>query len=257
MTIVIGINSLSSSQYAAYTNHIQLFYRLGIWAGKNGHKICLVNPSRMSIDRMRNLCAKTALEVNADYLLFIDDDVIVPTDFIEKLIEADADIVAGDVIIRGWPFDHMCFLGDKKALYPIQNMNDEILGQGKFVIDVGAVGFSLCLIKTDLIRKIPQPWFITGVNNTEDIYFCLKVREFFPETTIRVDTSIQCGHILWNEIISKDNKEAYMEYCMKNDKDLQWPIIRQKESDTQPSGDRGELYLNEVKGLFAKEGETL
>ena len=248
MTIVIGINSLTNTVYEAYSNHIQLFYRLGHWAAKNDHKICLVNPARMGIDRMRNLCAKTALEVNADYLLFIDDDVLVPTDFIDKLLECDADIVAGDVIIRGFPFNHMAFIGDKNGLLPIENLNREIKKQGiGQVLNVGAVGFSLCLIKVDIIRRIGQPWFITGQTNTEDIYFCLKAKEFIPELTIKLDTRVQCGHILWNEVINTSNKANYKKYYKANNTEA-----TKTTKKSNKSGDRGVDYLKSIKEITSK-----
>src|ERR1035437_9862470 len=107
--IVIGINSLIATTQPAYANHIQLFYRLG----RSYPKIdfCLVNPPRMSIDRMRNLTATTALDIEASHLLFIDDDVLIPQpfDFLNKLLACKAPIAAGDVIVRGWPFMHMLF----------------------------------------------------------------------------------------------------------------------------------------------------
>lgn len=254
MKFVIGINSLTNTSYEAYTNHIQLFYRLGHWAAKNGHEICLVNPARSSIDRMRNLCAKTALEIDADYLLFIDDDVLVPTDFIERLLECDADIVAGDVIIRGYPFDHMAFTGGEKGLFPISDLDKEIKKQDRgTIIKVGAVGFSLCLIKVSVIRKVGQPWFITGLNNTEDIYFCLKAKEFIPDLDIKLDTRVQCGHILWNEVISRDNKKEYTKYFKTQNLAAK---VEKKTKKKSRSGDRESEYLNEVKKI-TESGEPI
>jgi hypothetical protein len=231
--IVVGINSLCNTSYAAYTNHIQLFYNLG--RKYNNLDICLWNPQRMSIDRMRNSAADTALDIEADYLLFIDDDVIIPHpfDFLEKLIACDADIACGDVLIRGYPFNHMIFRynKDKTGLVPMPKIPKK-LGP----IPVDAVGFSLCLIRTEVLRQIPRPWFVTGISNTEDIYFCLKVRDKFPDARIICDTSIRCGHILWNEIIESGNKKAYTKY---------WEETNGKpQEDPQ---DRGNSYYNIVR----------
>jgi hypothetical protein len=231
--IVVGINSLVNSQYAAYSNHIQTFYRLG----RNYPNIdfILVNPCRMSIDRMRGLASKTAMEAEARYLLFIDDDVLIPHpfDFLDKLIACDADIACGDVLIRGYPFNHMIFRYNKKKDGLLQMPNvPKKLGP----ISVDAVGFSLCLIKTELLRQVPQPHFITGVTNTEDIYFCLKVREKLPEAKIICDTSIQCGHILWTEAIDALNKPAYKRYHEK--------LFGKPEKETI---DRGQAYYNLVR----------
>ena len=253
MKIVIGINSLSVSSYPAYSNHIGLFYRLGYWAAKGGHEICLVNPARMSIDRMRNLCAKTALQIQADYLLFIDDDVLIPADqLMDRLIKADADIIAGDVIIRGYPFNHMAFIGDKTSLVPIANIEKEIEKQGKNILDVGAVGFSLCLIKREVLEKVSQPWFITGLNNTEDISFCLKAKEFIPDLKIKLHTEVQCGHILWEEIITRSNKKDYTIYMESQNPALVEDRLKQEVAKLNPSGDRGNLYLQEMNETLSK-----
>lgn len=214
--IVVGINSLVSTTQPAYSNHIQFFFRLG----RNYPEIefILVNPSRMGIDRMRNLCARTALEYNADYILFLDDDVLVPFDNLRYLLEANADIVAGDVLIRGYPFNHMAFryplIADRfdlegKNLKAIEKWRPEEIGGS---VDVDAVGFSLCLIKTSLLKKVPEPWFLTGPRNTEDIYFCVKAKLYDSRTTIKLCTNVICAHILWAETISSENRAEYCKY---------------------------------------------
>ena len=236
--VVVGINSLGSSQYPSYSNHIQVFYRLG--RSYPNIDFCLVNPNRMSIDRMRNLAAETALDIEAKYLLFLDDDVLVPQpfDFLKKFMDSDADIIAADVLIRGYPFNHMLFRWDK-ARRGLNQM--KTLPKQRGLIDVDAVGFSLCAIKVDLLRKMPKPYFITGLTNTEDIYFCLNARKFHPETTIMADTSIICGHILWPEVIDSYNKKNYKTYFKK-----QFNPQEEKKS----SGDRGLEYYNIVKAGF-------
>ena len=210
--IVVGINSLVSTTQPAYSNHIQLFYRLG--RSYPHIDFCLVNPPRMSIDKMRNLCAETAMQIEASHLLFIDDDVLIPHpfDFLDKLLKCTAGIAAANVIIRGWPFNHMFFVhpkGDKGKLDFVKDIPKEYRGK---VMPVDAVGFSCCLIEVALLKKLNKPYFITGPNNTEDIYFCMKVRDKFPSERILVDTSIECGHILSAEVIDESNLKNYRKY---------------------------------------------
>lgn len=210
--IIVGTNTLTSSYYECYTNHCQFWFRLG---RKYPDIDFIVNhPHRMSIDRMRNSTAKIAIEADCEYLLFIDDDVLIPpNDTLERLLNCNADIAAGNVIIRGYPFDYMVFREtwvERSLTAPVTLK--AIKKSGKGVEDVDAVGFSCCLIKVSLLRKIPPPWFVTGPNFTEDIYFCCKARELFPETTIKVDWDLVCGHILWPEPIRHDVREEYKKY---------------------------------------------
>jgi len=210
MKIVIGINSLTESQWPAYNSHLGLFYRLG---REQGFEIELVNPSRYGIDKMRNMAATLTVQQKFDYLFFLDDDVVPTPDSLKQLIALDADIAAGAVIIRGYPFDYMTFkYVDKEKTRLIADSDYE---DGETVVDRDAVGFSLCLIKRELLEQIPSPYFITGENHTEDVYFCLKARDYVPSCTIKVDTLLSPGHILWPEVLSRYNKKLYKEYYEK------------------------------------------
>lgn len=249
LKIVIGINSLVSTVHAAYGNHINLFYRLG--RSYSDIDFILVNPPRMSIDTMRNLTARVALEQNADYVWFIDDDVIIPVDppysVLRKLIAANVDAVSADVIIRGYPFEHMLFKhpeNDPDGLVTIKDLPPPDSPERGF-LKLDALGFSCTLIKTEVFRKMSRPFFVTGINNTEDIYFFVRLRERCPETTIAADTSVICGHILWNEIISSDNKELYKKYFEE-----QYKPEKKPESEEGGGGDRGTTYLKIVRGTL-------
>jgi hypothetical protein len=198
----------------------------------------------MSIDRMRNSLAKIAIEGDFDYIAFIDDDVIVPHDMFDKFFAADADIIAGWTLIRGYPFENMFFeFGTERAL----TTNKDQTRDNK-IVDVDAIGFSTALIKVDLLRKIPPPWFVTGPTNTEDIYFCLKARQYVPNCTIKVDKSIETGHILGPEIIGPWNVEDYKKY-----NEAQNPVLLTSGIPyIEKNGDRGQEYLDMVKGPLAE-----
>lgn len=236
MKIVIGVNTLTAIDRIAYSNHCQLWFRLG----RNHPEIDFIfnAPHRMSIDRMRNMTARIALDNNADYIMFLDDDVIVPMDCVKKMIAADKDIVAGWTIIRGYPFNNMFFKyvnGDKTQL----NYYNEVDVSAGPVVDVDAVGFSCVLIKVDLLRKIPQPFFVTGPFNTEDVYFCLKAREFVPDCTISVDTSLETGHVMDTEVVEPRTKGEFRTFYE----------TAYKASQEEPQKDRGDSYLAKVKEL--------
>jgi hypothetical protein len=247
--IVVGTNSLTEAQYPAYTNHCQMWFRFGRSPGYRNYDFIFSNPSRMSIDRMRNMTAKVALETEAEYVLFLDDDVVVPVgDGLAKLIAARADVAAGKIVIRGYPFDWMIFKYQTKkghrGLFSQASLPD------KGVIPVDAVGFSFCLIKTSVFKTIPPPWFITGVSNTEDIYFCIKAKQANPKLKIVCECSVNCGHILWPEIMDINTREAYKKYHEKL-----YPHVKVTESS---SGDRSEDYLKQVKVVeqIAQEEKT-
>lgn len=238
MRIVVGTNSLTESQYPAYTNHCQFWFRLGRSYPEIDFIFC--NPARMSIDRMRNMAAKVALETESDYLLFLDDDVLIdPNHGLRLLFECESDIAAGKVCIRGYPFQYMVFTGKKEdsgGLYPMEKLPKE------GIADCGAVGFSFCLIKTSVLKSMPPPFFVTGVNNTEDIYFCVRAKQANPNIKIAVNCALDCGHILWPEVISTANRDAYKKYFKELNPNCDDPEPKLQE------GDRGSEYLKMVKG---------
>lgn len=247
LRVAIGINSLTESQWPAYNSHLQLFYRLG--RDNPDLELILINPSRLSIDSMRNLTAAITVKEKLDYLLFLDDDVLPPPDCLNRLIAANVDVIAGDVIIRGWPFDHMAFkYGDTQKSYMKAISKYDSIG----LHPVDAVGFSLCLIKRELIEKVDTPYFITGLNHTEDVYFCIKARAVDPNCSIVVDNTIICGHILWPEIISANNKEDYRDYYEKQN-----PEVLTKPNETKFAVERvpdGTTYEAVVKEEMRRRG---
>jgi len=214
MKTLVGINTLTAVEQVAYMSHIHFFYRLG--RNHPDWTFAINTPRRASIDRMRNMSARIAIEQNFDYLMFIDDDVIIPVDAFDRLYEVQKDIVAGWTLIRGYPYENMFFKYDLAKVISgnekltLVNFNDVKRGSG--VIDVDAVGFSCVLIKVDLLRKVSSPWFVTGPYNTEDIYFCIKAKREVPSCTIAVHTDVETAHILGPEVIAPWNREQYMRY---------------------------------------------
>lgn len=247
MKTFIGINTLTAVEQPVYANHLNLFYRLGKHYPND--TFGLFTPRRTGIDRMRNSLAKMAIEQEFDYLAFIDDDVIVPLDLFDKLYAADADIVAGWTIIRGYPYENMFFEFDKNRNL---TTNKDQTRDGK-TIPVDAIGFSTALIKVDLLRKIPPPWFVTGPTNTEDIYFCLKARQYVPDCTIKVDKSIETMHILGPEGIAPWNIKDFKEYFEKQNPD----VLESGIPFIEKNGDRGKDYLEMVKGPLPAHSKIL
>jgi len=228
MLITTLVNTLQAINPYIYSNHIRFF----VYAAKSNPdiKFDFFTPYRMSIDRARNEAAKIALETESDYLLFIDDDVMIPNDTLFRLIESDKDIIAGLVIIRGYPFHNMAFRYDENN--KLINYNDLPLavaceeGHLKYdikcdscrrtplekLVKVDAVGFSCCLIKTDVLRQMEPPWFITGLNHTEDIYFCLETQQYDPKPEIWINTDVSCGHLLNPEPVEWQTRKKMQEF---------------------------------------------
>lgn len=222
--IVVGINTLTHVEQTCYANHSQWWYHQG--KVNTNYQFIFNTPRRMSIDRMRNMTGKIAVENNADYLLFIDDDVVVPIDCLEKLIACDAEIAAGWTLVRGYPFKNMFFkfqdginIRNGNPEKKLDNWQDPITGEDGF-FHVDAIGFSCCLIKVELLKKMGTPYFVTGPFNTEDIYFCMQAKEMFPETKIVVHPDVVTPHAVGVEFVDIYNRDAYRRYFEEMNPDM-------------------------------------
>lgn len=245
MKTLIGVNNLTVVDQMAYANHMQWSFRLGVMKGrmnKDGQEceFALCNPRRMSIDRMRNEAAKIALEGDFDYLLFVDDDVLLPFDFFTRLQSRDKDIVAGVTHIRGYPFYPMIFNftdPEYKNNSYVENYKERADTSGLLKCD--AVGFSCCLIKTSLLRRVLPPFFITSANQTEDVFFCKRAKEQIPDFEVFVDTNILTGHILGPEVIEPNTVDMWKQFEEKR-----FPQL--KENKTKGRADREPEQLMEI-----------
>jgi len=206
----------------------------------------------MSIDRMRNMTAKVAIESGADYILFLDDDVIVPPNKgLQQLFDCEADVAAGKVCVRGYPFDYMSFTKNKKGGV---TMDTKLPKTG--IVDKEAVGFSFALLKTSFMRRMQEPYFVTGINHTEDVYYCLKAKQIDPKCKIRINCECECGHILWPEVIFEANRDSYAKYFKEINKIA---AVKNGVKHVAKGGDRGADYLKKVKKVTdeAKSGMRL
>jgi hypothetical protein len=213
MKTVILVNTLTLIEQSVYSNHNHFFSQTCKDFPKD--QFVLYTPQRMSIDRARNEAAKMALLLEADYLMFIDDDVLLPIDEhpFRELVKADKDIIAASVRIRGYPFNRMAFRYDKESSTDKKGKLDfynDKLDPEHPIQDVDALGFSTCLIKVDVIRPMDPPYFITSPNGTEDVYFCIRAqRELNPTPTIACHLGLKCSHLLDKEAICDDTVERW------------------------------------------------
>lgn len=218
MKIVIGTNLLTEVNANVYANHCALYYHLGRISVERGWQFFTVTPTRMGIDRMRNMCAKLALEQECDYVVFIDDDMLVDVKTIETLIDADKDIVMAHTYIRGYPFSPMSFIRKDRTkgiretdLIYYEDVVKEADENG--LAECDAIGFATVAIKTHLIRDLPSPWFVTTPSSTEDVYFCLRCKMELPyDVGIYVDTRVPTAHKLDNEFVGEENVEKLRTY---------------------------------------------
>lgn len=105
----------------------------------------LVSTRGYNTSENRNYIAAKAIKNECDYLFFIDDDMILPEDTLEKLLAHKKDIVGG------------VYMTKYEEQEPVVEYLDDKRPNGLF--EVKALGTGSLLIKTNVFKKLSQPWF--------------------------------------------------------------------------------------------------
>lgn len=143
------------------------------------------------VGESRNKLVAHALKIGAEYILFVDDDVILPTSCFNKLVywaNKGHEIVSGVYYSKQIPPQPLIFKGRGNGYVGNWKVGDVIE-------DADGIGMGITLIKTDVFKKIPKPWFksvVGKISVDESLYFCDKLKE--NGYKIFIDTSIQGIH---------------------------------------------------------------
>lgn len=165
--------------------------------------------------RARNSLVTASLQVNADYILMLDDDHIIdwrqgnePSEqynFLKKLIEhidttPNAGIVGALYYQRGGECKPVAMNEVHGGYYWMQDHEIQCKLQ-----EVSVTGGGCMLIKREVFDKISSPWFEPELGLGTDIQICKKAAE--AGFKIYCDTSIVIGHLRSElEIITPANK---------------------------------------------------
>ena len=181
---------------------------------KGGHE-CLFDFVRgYDCATARNNIAQRAMELGAEWLLMVDNDVAPPVDALVNLMEHGEDAVTGYYAHRGAANLYegrtcVCRLtkpdGTYYFNYPLESEYTgaemrEMRERGENLVRVHGGGMGCMLVRVDVFRRLDYPWF-DWVNYaddhrgmlSEDLYFCEKLRADF--TPMHVDTRVECGHV--------------------------------------------------------------
>jgi len=126
-----------------------------------------------TIAENRNWLAAQAVKNGSDYLMMIDDDMIFPSHTARTLLKRDKDIIGVPYHVRVFP----------RQIHSVRE-DDTILLSKTEPNEVLAIGTGICLIKTDVFKKIAQPWFGFDTHENgitlkgEDYWFCHKASQF-------------------------------------------------------------------------------
>jgi hypothetical protein len=159
---------------------------------KTNYKFFDGSVGRLFVAYAREILAERALEADMNYILWIDDDMLLPHGLFERLISFDKDIIAPLAFMRVPPFSPVMWKANEDASgYKTFEQYDSYPKDELFPVD--ALGFGVVLMKTDILKKIPKPWFMGNAPIGEDILFSHKCK--CQGMQPYVDTGWQVQHI--------------------------------------------------------------
>jgi hypothetical protein len=152
---------------------------------------------------------KLAIEVDADYLFWIDDDTICPPDAFPRLFKTlkdrSAAMVTGHYFRRGWPYHCVWakYFGSDLTPLPAD------AGSGVHELDFCGLGCALVDFRW-LVKNVKAPYFTMMMDDksactdvTDDQTFCRKIRE--AGGLILGDADVDCEHLGRRTPISRKN----------------------------------------------------
>lgn len=183
------------------------------------HEVLFDSVRGYDVATARNRIAKKALDLKTDYVLMVDNDVVLPKDALELLLDDARDVCLGyyahrdtDNIYRGRTC--ICKLEDENGKeyyhYPLEseytanelhNIAEDVAVAGDPKIRVHGGGMGCALIRTSVFERISYPWYDWvnyGDKNrgmlSEDLYFCSQCH--IAGIPIYADVRVGCGHML-------------------------------------------------------------
>lgn len=151
------------------------------------------------VDALRIHLARRAIELAADYILWVDADQTFDPDALLRLAAHDKPIVGCNIAKR-----------DTGAPTAVGLDGQPVNGVG--LQKVGAVGFGFCLTKVPIFDALAKPWFKTHTTDEgdllcgEDVHFCNQARQ--AGFAVHVDHDLRVGHIADN-VMFLGEREGY------------------------------------------------
>ena len=146
----------------------------------------------------RNDLATQAIQMDADYVFWLDSDMVFKPDTLVRMMETlkskDLDILTGLYFRRVPPYT--------PVLFDQLDLDGEICNWSEFktipegLFEVGGCGFGCVLMKSDVFFDVQSKFgnmFAPVANNGEDIAFCIRARKCGYK--IICDPSVICGHV--------------------------------------------------------------
>ena len=181
---------------------------------KGGHDVDFDFFRGYDVASARNKIAKATIERGVDYVLMVDNDVVLPKDALLNLLETEQNFSFRRNMVVGYYPSRSANSANTNGLTTAFKFGGEdyavddaytgeelktLKDSGNIRVQIRGSGLGCALIHRSVLEKMKYPWFkwVLYDNETqlsEDLYFCEKFKEIC--TPIFVYTRVSCGHMM-------------------------------------------------------------
>lgn len=121
-----------------------------------------------------------AIKMEADYVLWLDSDMMFPSNVVLKLLAHNKDIIACNYMKRSLPMKTVAYtdLNDWDSWVPMEPQEE--------LVKVKGIGMGCILMKTDVFKKLEKPYF--------EFRFKEDTKDWFGEDFILQDKIQKVGY---------------------------------------------------------------
>ena len=160
------------------------------------------------VDALRDCAAADAIREGFTHVLYLDADMIWPSDVLWKMLAHadDTRIVGGHYVMKHPPYGAVALFNRHRQPGSNVDVFEHAHLRGvKELVEVDVVGMGCTLVPVAVVQAMgARPWFEYKDDDegwprvTEDVAFCLKAKE--AGATVWVDPTVSCGHLVTNVI---------------------------------------------------------
>lgn len=160
----------------------------------------------------RNKLAQDAIDQNADYVLWLDSDMVFDPTLLERLMEdiQDKDFVSALYYLRKPPFKPVIYKTIRLGIFANEGVTvgyDDYPEDELFEID--GCGFGAVLLRTEMMKEILKRerfLFSPILGYGEDISFCIRAKRAGYQ--MWCDSKLKIGHVA-KMIVTEKTFKAY------------------------------------------------
>lgn len=175
---------------------LETMVSLVAYTQSQGFLVTFAYSQRTHRNMAREELVKTAKDLMADWVFFLDDDMTVPQNIIADLAKHDVPIVSGLAFTRKEPITPVILLNkystDSEGVihesyktwydYPVNQLTE-----------VSATGLACCLVRNDVLDVLSEYCCTAREGESEDIKMIREARK--KGFKVYVDTALKVGHM--------------------------------------------------------------